>query len=105
MGSDRTSAAGGPLGFLPVLFGFIGLVASSGYQAQRLGAFLHSHYWLNRFIQHHLDAIAGFSSLAALLGTVAGLLMLRWQDKNLLVKWGTIFSFVVLLWTLFGLSL
>ncbi|MSU59853.1 MAG: hypothetical protein EXS35_17085 [Pedosphaera sp.] len=103
--TDQTNAVRGPLVFLPVLFGFIGLIASVGYQAQRSGAFLHSFYSLDRFIQHHLDAIAGFSSLVALLGIVAGLVILRLRGQSLLVKWGTIFSVVVLLWTVFGLSL
>jgi hypothetical protein len=88
-----------------VLLGFIGLLASVAYQAQRSGAFLDSFYSLNRFIQQHLDAIAGFSSLVALLGIIAGIVILRLRGQSLLVKCGMIFSVVVLLWTVFGLSL
>jgi hypothetical protein len=105
MRTNKTSTVRRPLAFLPVLLGFIGLAAWVGYQAQRSGAFLHSFYPLDRFIQHHLDAIAGFSSLVALLGIVVGLVILRLRGQSLLVKWGTIFSVLVLLWTLFGLSL
>jgi hypothetical protein len=102
---DQTSTARGPLTLLPVLFGIIGLIVSVGYRAQRSGAFLDSFYSLDRFIQHHLDAIAGLASLAALLGVVAGLVILRLLGRSLLVTGGTGFALVVLLWSVFGLSL
>ena len=105
MRTDQTSAQRAPVAFLPLLFGFIGLIVSVGYQAQRSGAFLHSFYSLGRFIQHHLDAIAGLSSLAALLGVAAGLVILRVRGQSSFVRWSTIISVVVLLWTVFGLSL
>ena len=105
MRTDETSTVRGPLAFLPMLLSLIGLVTSVAYQAQRSGAFHHSLYLLGRFIQHHLDAIAGLSSLLALLGIVAGLVILRLRGQISLVRWGTIFSVVVLLWTVFGLSL
>jgi hypothetical protein len=105
MRTDYPTTQKGPVTLLPVLFGTIGLIASAGYQAQRSGVFLHSFDSLGRFIQHHLDAIAGFSSLAALLGVVAGLVILRVRGQHSLVRLGTIFSVVVLLWTAFGLSL
>lgn len=105
MSADQTSTVKGPLAFLPMLFGVIGLIVSVGYQAQRSGAFLQSFHLLDRFIEHHLDAIGGFSALVALLGAVGGLVLLQWRGQSLLVKWGTIFSVVVLLWTVFGLSL
>jgi hypothetical protein len=105
MRTDETGMTKGPLSFVPGLLGFIGLLVSVAYQAQRSGAFVNSFYPLNRFIQHHLDAIAGFSSLIALLGVIAGMLILRLRGESLLVKWGTVFSIVVLLWTVFGLSL
>jgi len=105
MRTDQTSTVRWQLAFLPVLFGFIGLIASVGYQVQRSGAFIHSFYSLDRFIQHHLDAIAGFSSLVALLGVVIGLVILRLRGRSRIVTFGTIFSVVVLLWCVFGLSL
>ena len=105
MRTEQTKTARGPLAFLPVVFSCIALVTSVAYQAQRSGVFLHSFYSLGRFIQHHLDAIAGFSSLLALFGVVAGLVILHLRGQSSLVRWGTIFSVVVLLWTVFGLSL
>lgn len=105
MRTEQTSAVRGRLAFLPLLLGFIGLVGSAGYQAQRSGAFVHSFFSLDRFIQYHLDAIAGCSSLVALSGVLAGLVILRLQGQSPLPRWGTIFSVVVLLWTVFGLSL
>ena len=105
MRADQTSTVKWPLASMPTLFGFIGLVTSVAYEAQRSGAFLHSFYSLDRFIQHNLDAIAGCSSLAALIGIVAGLVTLRLRGPSRLVKFGTLFSVVVLLWCVFGLSL
>lgn len=105
MRTDQTTTLKWPLAFLPTLFGVIGLVTSVTYDAQRSGAFLHSFYSLDRFIQHHLDAIAGYSSLAALIGIVAGLVTLRLRGPSRLVKFGTLFSVAVLLWCVFGLSL
>ena len=105
MRTGQNSTGGGPVTFLPVLFAIAGLIAAVGYQAQRSGAFLHSFYSLDRFIQHHLDAIAGFASAAGLLGVVAGLVVLRVRGRNRFVTFGTIFSVVVLLWSVFGLSL
>ena len=105
MRTNQHSTARGAVIFLPALFGIIGLIAAVGYQAQRSGAFLHSSYWLDRFIQRHLDAIAGFASVAGLLGIVAGLVVLRVRGRNRFVTFGTIFSVVVLLWSAFGLSL
>jgi hypothetical protein len=105
MRTDQTSTIKWPLASLPVLFGFIGLVPSIGYEMQRSGVFLHSFYSLDRFIQHHLDAIAGLSSLAALLGVVAGLVIIRLRGRSRLITFGTIFSVLVLLWCVFGLSL
>jgi hypothetical protein len=105
MRTEQTSTVGWPLALLPAVFGFVGLVSSVAYQAQRSGAFLHSFYSLDRFIQHHLDAIAGYSSLAALIGIVAGLVTLRLRGPSRLVKFGTLFSAAVLLWCIFGVSL
>lgn len=105
MSVNQTSTVKGPLALLPVLLGFIALVVSVFYQVQRSGAFVKSFHSLDRFIQHHLDAIGGFSSLVALLGAVAGLVILRRRGQSLLVKWGTVFSVFVLFWTVFGLSL
>ena len=105
MHTDQTSSIRWPLASVPLLFGLIGLIASVGYQMQRSGAFLHSFYSLDRFIQHHLDVIAGFSSLMALLGALAGLVILHWRIRSRLVAFGTVFSVVVLLWSVFGLSL
>jgi len=105
MRADQPSTVTGPLTLLPLLFGIIALIVSVGYQAQRSGALLDSFYSLDRFIQHHLDAIAGFSSLAALLGITAGLVILRLRGWSRLVAAGTIFSVVVFAWSVFGLSL
>jgi hypothetical protein len=92
----------GLLAMVPLAFGFTGLGLCVVYQAQRSDMLPYS---LDRFIQHHLDAIAGFSMLAALLGVVAGLATLRLRGRSRLLTFGTILSVVVLLWCLFGLSL
>jgi hypothetical protein len=105
MRTEQTNNVNGPLALLPLLLGFIGLVVSVGYQVQRTGAFTHSLYSLDRFIQHHLDAIAGCSALIASSGVLAGLVILRLRGQSPLLRWGTIFSVVVLLWTVLGLSL
>jgi hypothetical protein len=105
MRTDQTNTVGWPLAILPALFGFFGLLSSVAYQAQRSGAFLHSFYLFDRFIQHHLGAIAAYSSLAALIGIVAGVVTLRLRRSSRLVKFGTLFCLVVLLWCVFGLSL
>ena len=68
MFAQKNSKASGPVTFLPVIFGSVGLVILGVYQAQRGGVFLHSFYSFDRFIQHHLDAVAGFGSSATLLG-------------------------------------
>lgn len=105
MSVNQTSTVKGPLALLPMLFGLVGLIGSVGYQVQRSGAFLQPFHSLDHFIQQHLDAIGEFSSLVALLGAVAGLVILRRRGQSLLVKWGTVFSVFVLFWTVFGLSL
>lgn len=105
MHTDPASTARGPLAFVPVVLGLVALLTSGAYQAQRFGVFIQSCYSLDRFIQRHLDAIGIFSSITALLGVVAGLVLLRLQGQSLPLKWGTILSVVVLLWTALGLSL
>jgi hypothetical protein len=89
---------------LPFMFGSAGLIASVGYEMQRAGV-LHSFYSLDRFVQHHLNAVGSFASIAALLGILAGLVILRVRGRVRLVTAGTIFSVVVLLWCVFGLPL
>ena len=103
--SSGSSTVEGLLELMPALLGFFGLVLSVAYQIQRTGAFVDSFYSLDRFIQHHLDIIGGFSSLIALVGVFAGLLILRLRSQRLLVKVGTVVSVFVLLWTIFDLSL
>jgi hypothetical protein len=90
------------LGWIPYLFGFVGLLLCAVYQSQRSGLLFHS---LDRFIQHHLDAVAGIASLAALLGIVSGLVIVRNRGRSRLVTFGTIFAAAVLFWSIFGLSL
>ena len=94
-----------PLAFLPMLLGFVGLVGSVVYQIQRTGAFSYSFHSFDRFIQHHLDAVSGDSALSALLGVLAGLVILRSRGRSRLVEVGTVFSLLVLVWCEFGLSL
>lgn len=105
MHADQNIKTTGLVKFLAVLFGSIGLTVSAAYEAQRSGAFVHSFRPLDRSIQHHLDALGGFASVAALLGIVAGLVVLRIRGRSRLVTSGTIFSLAVLLWSVFGLSL
>jgi hypothetical protein len=105
MFAQRNSTASGPVTILPVVFGSLGLILCSIYQAQRDGVFLHSFYSFDRFIQHHLDAVAGFGSLAALLGVAASFLILWLCGRSRLVTAGTIISLVALLFSVFGLSL
>jgi hypothetical protein len=104
MHAQKNSGATGLVTFLPIVFGVIGLILCGIYQAQRSGVFLHSSYSFDRFIQHHLG-IAFFGSLAAVLGVVAGLLILRICGRSRLVTVGTIISLVALLYSVFGLSL
>jgi hypothetical protein len=105
MRRDQNSTSKATVPFLPMLFGAAGLVASVGYELQRSGALPNSFYPLDRFIQHNLDAIAGLSALAALLGVVVGLIILRVRGWSTLVTVGTGFALVVLFWSVFGLSL
>ena len=93
------------LPYLPWFLGLIGLVGSIGYEAQRLGSLTNFCYPLDRFIQQHLDAIGGLSSLAALTGIIIGMIVLRRSGRSRLVTIGTIFSVLVLLWSIFGMSL
>jgi ABC-type branched-subunit amino acid transport system permease subunit len=105
MHAHQNIKATGLVKFLPVIFGSIGLIVSAAYEAQRSGVFLHTYYSFDRFIQHHLSSIAGFASLTALFGVVAGLLILRIRGRSGFVSFGTVFSLVVLLWSVLGLSL
>jgi hypothetical protein len=105
MFAQRNSKASGPVTFLPIVFGSVGLIVLGIYQAQRGGVFLHSFYSFDRFIQHHLDAIAGFGSLATLLGVAASFLILWLCGRSRLVTVGTIISLIALLFSVFGLSL
>jgi len=103
--AQKHKKATGRVILAPVVLGSIGLVLAGIYQAQRDGLFPHSLYSFDRFIQHHLDALGGISSLAALLGVVAGLLILQACGQNRLVTIGTIISLGTLLISIFGLSL
>ena len=105
MFAQRNSTASGPVTCLPVVFGSLGLTLCGIYQAQRDGVFLHSFYSFDRLIQHHLDAVAGFGSLAALLGVAASFLILWLCGRSRLVTVGTIISLIALLFSVFGLSL
>lgn len=105
MHTNPTGTLKGSLAFLPTLLGSVGLIGLVVYQVQRTSAFAHSFHSFDRFIQHHLDAIAGYSSLSALLGILAGLLILRSRGQSRIVAFGTILSLFVLVWCVFGLSL
>ncbi len=105
MFAQKNSKATGPVTLLPALFGSIGLIVLGIYQAQRYGVFLHSFYSFDRFIQHHLDAIAGFGGLATLLGIASSFLILWLRGRSRLVTVGTIISIAALVFSLFGVSL
>jgi hypothetical protein len=105
MFAQKNTKATGPVTFLPIVLGSIGLIVLAIYQAQRCGIFLHSFYSFDRFIQHHLSAIAGFGSLATLFGVASSFLILWLCGRSRLVTVGTIISLVALLFSLFGLSL
>ena len=105
MFAQKNTNATGPVTILPVVFGGIGLIVLGIYQAQRYGVFLHSSYSFDRFIQHHLDAIAGVGSLATLLGVASSFLILWLCGKSRLVTVGTIISILALLFSVFGVSL
>jgi len=105
MFTRKNAKATGPVTFLPIVFGSIGLTVLGIYQAQRYGVFLHSFYSFDRFIRHHLDAIGGFGSLATLLGVASSFLILWLRGRSRLVTVGTIISLVALLFSVFGLSL
>jgi len=105
MDSTKTSATKIPVALLPAMFGFLGLIASAIYQTQRSGVLLGPLHWFDRFIQHHLDAIAGISSVSASVGVLVGLVILSSRARTPTVALGTIFSLAVLLWSMFGLSL
>src|SRR5262245_5973422 len=102
---DTSEGAVKPVALLPSLLGFVGLLFSFAYQAQRSGVFLNSLSRLDRLIQRHLDAVAGVASLAAILAVALGLVILRTRGRNRTVMYGTIFALTVLLWSVLGLSL
>ena len=105
MDADQRIKTVGPVKFLPVLLGSVGLLVATAYEAQRDGFFLRSLRPLDRFIQHHLDAVASSAFLAAMLGVGVGLLVLRTRGRSWLVSFGMVLSLVVLLWSFLGLSL
>lgn len=105
MFAQKKSKATGLVTLLPALFGSTGLIVLGIYQTQRYGVFLHSFYAFDRFIQHHLDAFAGFGGLAALLGVASGFLILWLCGQSRLVTVGTIISIAALLFSVFGVSL
>ncbi len=86
-----------PIIWAPLVFGCLGLVLSAAYEAQRSGAFLRSFYALDRFIQHHLDGVAEWSSLCAIVGVVGG--------GRRAVTAGILVSIAALLWSSVFLSL
>jgi hypothetical protein len=100
MNAGQSPTAKGPVAFVPLALGTLGLLIAAVYQAQRCGMFLHSFYSFDRMIQHHLDAVAGIASLADLLGVAGGLIILKVRGKNRMVTFGTGFSAVV--WLLQG---
>src|SRR6266699_2228911 len=104
MDADQSIKTVGPVKFLPVLLGSVGLFVAAAYEAQRDGL-LRSLHPLDRFIQHNLDAVAFCASLAGMLGVGVGLLVLRTRGRSWLVSFGTLLSLVVLLWSFLGLSL
>ena len=89
----------------PILLGCSGLVLSAAYQAQRYGVFLHSFYALDRFIQYHLDGIAGWASLCGFVGLLVGTVILRFQSARSAATIGIIISTAALLWSMLFLSL
>ena len=105
MRAEHNSTVTKLVGFLPLLLGCTGLFLSAAYEAQRSGIFLRSFYSIDRFIQYHLDGIAGLASLTALLGIAAGLVISRIRGQSRIVTCGTVFSVLILLWSMFGLSL
>ena len=105
MHAEDNSKAVGPVAFLPLLFGCVAFLLCAIYQIQRTGAFLHSFYSVDRFIQHHLDTFADVASLAGILGILLGVVILRLRGRSRIVKYGTVASLIGLLWSVFGLSL
>ncbi len=92
MPSERKSKRLGALAVLPLLLGITGIAANTVYDFQRFGFFLNSFFSLDRFIQHHLDAIGGVASCAEILGLLSGLLILRIKGRDRLVTVGTVVS-------------
>jgi hypothetical protein len=105
MRSEENSKINALVSSLPLVLGCLGFLLGGTYQAQRCGFFLDSFFGFDRFIQHHLDAFAGWASLASLLGVVLGLVLCRIWPRSRIVKYGIIFSVLALLWTTVGLSL
>jgi hypothetical protein len=105
MGGIKTTRVKSRVALLPAILGLLVLIISVIYQTQRAGALLDPLHWFDRFIQHHLDAIAASSSLSAALGVLTGLIILIVRAPSPIVAVGTIFSLAVLLWSMFGLSL
>ncbi len=93
-----------PIIWAPLVFGCLGLVLSAAYEAQRSGAFLRSFYALDRFIQHHLDGVAGWSSLCAIVGVVGGFVVRRFGGRRAVTA-GILVSIAALLWSSVFLSL
>jgi hypothetical protein len=105
MDNTKTLRVKTPVALLPAVLGFLGLIISVIYQSQRAGVFLGPVHRFDRFIQHHLDAIAASSSLCAALGVLVGLVILSVRARSPIVVLSMIFSLAVLLWSMFGLSL
>jgi hypothetical protein len=92
----------GPVAFLPLLFGCLGLILCAVYQAQRFGLLFYS---FSRFVQHHLDGFGGWASLAGIVGVLSGLLIHRLRGRSWIITCGIVFSIAAFLWSTIALPL
>lgn len=102
MAASQKVRASGVLAFLPLVLGNIGLLLCSVYEAQRSALLFHS---LSRFLQHHLDGLAGGATLAGLTGIVVGFSIRHFRGGGPIILFGIGLSLAALVWSLIFLPL
>ena len=102
MRTNQNGKVIGLVAFLPILLGCMALLLCALYQAQRSGLLFYS---LSRFVQHHLDGVAGWASLTSVIGILVGLVIHRFRGRSGICACGIVASLAALLWSTLGLPL
>jgi hypothetical protein len=97
MRAIQNAKSGRLLASVPLAFGAVALCLYSVYEAQRWGLLFYS---FDRFVQHHLDGIAGVAFVSAILGALIGVVIIQFRGKNHLVTIGTLISTAAMFWCL-----